>query len=73
MPHRSRTEHHLNNIISFRVNDEELDLLERLRGDRNTRLSCVLRDLLKQVLRDQQSTGRRRDSLASQRLSGLTA
>lgn len=73
MPHRSRTEHHLNNIISFRVNDEELDLLERLRGDRNTRLSCVLRDLLKQVLRDQQSTGRRRNALGSQGLTGLTA
>ena len=73
MPHRSRTEHHLNNIISFRVNDQELDLLERLRGDRNTRLSCVLRDLLKQVLRDQQSTGRRRNALGSQSLTGLTA
>lgn len=73
MPYRSQKEHHLNNIISFRVNDEELDLLERLRGDRNTRLSCVLRDLLKQVLRNQPSTGRRRGSLASQSLSGLTA
>lgn len=73
MPNKTRTAHHLNNIISFRVNDEELDLLERLRGDSNTRLSCVLRDLLKKVLSDQPSTGRRRNSLGSQSLTGLTA
>lgn len=48
MPNRVSTEKQLKNIISFRVSDQELQVLERLRGKRTTRLSSVLRQLVKQ-------------------------
>ncbi|MGB4600088.1 MAG: hypothetical protein WBI04_08985 [Trichlorobacter sp.] len=50
MPNKTGNEQHLRNIVSFRVSDQELHMLERLRGDRSTRLSTVLRELLKLVI-----------------------
>ncbi len=48
MPNRVSTEKQLKNIISFRVSDQELKILERMRGKRTTKLSSVLRQLVKQ-------------------------
>lgn len=48
MPNRVSTEKQLKNIISFRVSDQELQILERMRGKRTTKLSSVLRQLVKQ-------------------------
>ena len=49
MPNRVSTEKQLKNIISFRVSDQELQILERMRGKRTTKLSSVLRQLVKQL------------------------
>lgn len=68
MPNKPGTEHHLRNIISFRVSDQELHMLERLRGDRRTKLSAVLRDLLKLVIGDQPADVRRRVATGSRGL-----
>jgi len=75
MPHKSKTKsaQHLRNIISFRVSDQELDLLERLRGDRSTKLSTVLRQLLKLVIGDQPTVRRRRTAAENPSLKGATA
>jgi len=49
MPNRISTEKQLKNIISFRVSDQELQILERMRGKQSTGLSSVLRQLVKQL------------------------
>jgi len=64
---------HLRNIISFRVSDQELNLLEQLRGDRNTKLSSVLRQLLKLVIDSQPAPTRRRTYSAERSLKSVTA
>ena len=64
---------HLRNIISFRVSDQELDLLEQLRGDRSTKLSTVLRQLLKLVIDNQPAPSRRRRHRAEPNLKSVTA
>lgn len=73
MPHKTKTKatHHLRNIISFRVSDRELDLLERLRGNRKTKLSAVLRELLQQMLDRNTASNQRRQ--ASRNLRGVPA
>lgn len=75
MPNKNKTKsaQHLRNIVSFRVSDQELDLLERLRGDRSTKLSTVLRQLLKLMIGDQPTTTRRRTATGTRGLKGATA
>ncbi|MGE3259196.1 MAG: hypothetical protein AB7J94_06080 [Geobacter sp.] len=75
MPNKDKTKsaQHLRNIISFRVSDQELDLLERLRGDRSTKLSTVLRQLLKLVIDNQPAPSRRRSHSAERSLKSVTA
>jgi hypothetical protein len=70
---KNKTAQHLRNIISFRVSDRELDLLEQLRGDRSTKLSTVLRQLLKLVIDNQLAPTRRRRYSASRSLKSVTA
>ncbi len=70
MPNKTGSEQHLRNIVSFRVSDQELHMLERLRGDRSTRLSTVLRELLKLVIGNQPSSTRRRVAEVSRSLEG---
>jgi hypothetical protein len=75
MPNKNKTKsaQHLRNIISFRVSDQELDLLERLRDDRSTKLSTVLRQLLKLVIDNQPKPARRRAYGANNSLKRVTA
>jgi len=70
---KTKSAQHLRNIISFRVSDQELDLLERLRGDRSTKLSSVLRQLLKLVIDNQPTAARRRAYSANSSLKSVTA
>lgn len=70
---KSKAAQHLRNIISFRVSDQELDLLERLRGDRNTKLSTVLRQLLKLVIDNQPEPARQRSYRANSGLKSVHA
>ena len=72
MPNKTGNEQHLRNIVSFRVSDQELDMLERLRGDRSTKLSTVLRQLLKLVIGNQPSSARRRVAEVSRSLEGAS-
>lgn len=49
MPIKVREEQQLRHIVSFRVSDQELEMLKRLGGTSTARLSDVLRQLVKQV------------------------
>lgn len=71
MSHKTKTKsaQHLRNIISFRVSDQELDMLKQLQGDRTTKLSTVLRQLLKLVIDNQPAPTQR----AVRSLKSLTA
>lgn len=71
MSHKTKTKsaQHLRNIISFRVSDQELDMLKQLQGDRTTKLSTVLRQLLKLVIDNQPAPAQR----AARSLKSLTA
>jgi len=76
MPNKNKNNkaaQHLRNIISFRVSDQELNLLEQLRGDRSTKLSTVLRQLLRLVIDNQPAPTRRRSYNAASSLKSVTA